>query len=179
MKIIFHFTLLSFLMFATGAVDAKAPADDSTPTAFDQILESYEAVRLALTNDTTEGVSKHGDEIETILKRLSTDWSPSAAGIQADMAEDIQELLPQLSQAAAALASATSLDATRDAFYELSRPLVLWRKAANPSTSAGGWPIVAYCPMAKRSWLQPRGDVSNPYYGQSMLRCGEIVEGRS
>ena len=34
-------------------------------------------------------------------------------------------------------------------------------------------PAGAYCPMHKRSWLQPDGEIGNPYGG--MPRCGEIV----
>ncbi len=30
----------------------------------------------------------------------------------------------------------------------------------------------AYCPMVKSFWLQKKGDIANPYYGESMLRCG-------
>jgi hypothetical protein len=87
------------------------------------------------------------------------------------MAEDVRDLLPELSEAATALSAATTLDAARDAFYDLSKPLVRWRKAA-----VGDKLVVAYCPMAKRSWLQPEGELGNPYYGQSMLRCGEVVD---
>ena len=159
-------------MPAAMLVASASFSADAEPTAFDQVAEHYEAVRLALTNDTTEDISKQGKEIEAILKQLSTEWSPEAAGVRADMAEDVQGLLPKLSEAAAALAGATSLDAARDAFYELSKPLVRWRKAAN-----GDKPVVAYCSMAKRSWLQPDGKLGNPYYGQSMLRCGEVVDG--
>jgi hypothetical protein len=31
--------------------------------------------------------------------------------------------------------------------------------------------------MAKHSWLQPKGEVSNPYYADEAMRtCGEIKE---
>jgi Cu(I)/Ag(I) efflux system membrane fusion protein len=31
------------------------------------------------------------------------------------------------------------------------------------------------CSMADASWLQADKELLNPYYGQSMLRCGDIV----
>ena len=38
-------------------------------------------------------------------------------------------------------------------------------------------PQVVYCSMAKHSWLQPKGEVSNPYYADEAMRtCGEIEE---
>ena len=37
-------------------------------------------------------------------------------------------------------------------------------------------PEVVYCSMAKRSWLQPAGDITNPYYADAGMRgCGEIT----
>ena len=30
----------------------------------------------------------------------------------------------------------------------------------------------AYCPMVKSFWLQKKGEIANPYYGKSMLKCG-------
>lgn len=34
---------------------------------------------------------------------------------------------------------------------------------------------VMECPMAKAKWIQKKGDVKNPYYGKSMLTCGQKV----
>jgi hypothetical protein len=34
---------------------------------------------------------------------------------------------------------------------------------------------VMECPMAKAKWIQRKGDVKNPYYGKSMLTCGQKV----
>lgn len=35
--------------------------------------------------------------------------------------------------------------------------------------------IVAECPMAKAKWIQPKGGIRNPYYGKSMLECGQKI----
>ena len=140
-------------------------------TAFEQVVRSYEAVRLSLINDTTDGVVGHGRQIVKSLDGLAGDFSARKAGIDAAQAEEIRALLPQLRAAALTLVEAPDLASSRDAFYELSKPLVRWRKAAIVEV-----PALAYCPMAKRSWLQPDGDLGNPYYGQSMLTCGETIE---
>jgi hypothetical protein len=34
---------------------------------------------------------------------------------------------------------------------------------------------VAYCPMARKSWLQKSGTIQNPYYGTAMSDCGRFV----
>ncbi len=33
--------------------------------------------------------------------------------------------------------------------------------------------MVAECPMAEAKWIQANGEIRNPYYGKSMLTCGE------
>ena len=33
----------------------------------------------------------------------------------------------------------------------------------------------ASCPMAKAKWIQKPGPLRNPYYGKSMLDCGEKI----
>lgn len=35
--------------------------------------------------------------------------------------------------------------------------------------------IKATCPMAKANWIQRPGALRNPYYGKSMLECGEKI----
>lgn len=171
MKKLIRTSSFVLLLLASVLVAPASFAADGESAAFDQVAKHYESVRLALTNDTTDGISEQSQQIEAILKELSADWSSVAAGVRADMAEDVRGLLPELSRAAGALTAATSLDAARDAFFDLSKPLVRWRKAVD-----GDKPVVAYCPMVKRSWLQPEGELGNPYYGQSMLRCGEVVD---
>lgn len=33
----------------------------------------------------------------------------------------------------------------------------------------------ASCPMAAAKWVQKKGELRNPYYGKSMLECGEKI----
>lgn len=152
-------------------IAAMAQAKEPTP-AFAEILEHYEAVRLALLSDSLDGVADHGREIEGIFEDLDGNWNPERAGVSVEKAEEAKALLPALSQAASQLAKVADIEAARTAFYEFSKPLVRFRAMAT-----GDLPVVAYCPMAKRSWLQPEGELGNPYYGQSMATCGEVVDG--
>jgi hypothetical protein len=82
----------------------------------------------------------------------------------------VQELLPALADAADAVAAAEDLAAEREAFQEVSRLMVSYRDLLQ-----GDSPLVAYCPMIDAHWLQSEEEISNPYYGSEMLRCGEVV----
>jgi hypothetical protein len=58
----------------------------------------------------------------------------------------------------------------RAAFGSLSKALVRYRQLV-PDPA----PVVVFCSMAQEVWLQPEGEIGNPYYGQSMARCGDVV----
>jgi len=137
--------------------------------AFDSVIEHYEPVRLALLEDSMSGVNDNGRTIAAELRALKSDFSADRAGASADAAVVVQQKLDGMIAAADAIADADSLDAARDGFYELSKSLVRWREGV----AVSGRPAVAYCPMHKRSWLQPDGEIGNPYGG--MPRCGSIV----
>lgn len=70
-----------------------------------------------------------------------------------------------------------SLDSAREAYRAVSHALL---KAANVARG----PKTAmklthyYCPMVPGGggdWMQPGGDLANPYWGSEMLTCGEVV----
>ncbi len=140
------------------------------PSAFDEILGHYEQIRLSLLNDSVKGVAQHAKAIERRVGRLVSAFDAADAGVKADAAGPVKTLLPELRKRAAQLVLATDLGEARVAFGELSKPLVRYREAVS-----GDRPVVAYCSMVKRSWLQPKGEIGNPYGGQQMPHCGEIV----
>ena len=58
----------------------------------------------------------------------------------------------------------------RDSFKALSSVYI-----ANARKEEMKGLIVAECPMAKAKWIQKEGKIANPYYGKSMLECGEKI----
>lgn len=138
-------------------------------TTFDNVMEHYEPIRLALLEDTMDGVNDHGRAIAAELRALESDFSAERAGASDEAAAIVEEKLDEMIAAADAIAAAASLEAARDGIYALTKPMVRWRQGVAESDR----PAVAYCPMYKRSWFQPDGQIGNPYGG--MPRCGEIV----
>lgn len=72
--------------------------------------------------------------------------------------------------AAEKLAGAQKLDAARDAFGQLSEALIKLAGGKAPSADVK----IASCPMVKKSWVQKGDKIQNPYYGKSMLSCGDF-----
>lgn len=63
-----------------------------------------------------------------------------------------------------------NIDQLRDSFKQLS---ILYIANAKKEELKGL--MVAECPMAKAKWIQKEGSIANPYYGKSMLECGEKI----
>ncbi len=60
----------------------------------------------------------------------------------------------------------------RQYFENFSANMIAVAKAVKLS----GQPVYqAYCPMKKASWLSQEKAIKNPYYGSSMLTCGEVT----
>jgi mono/diheme cytochrome c family protein len=68
---------------------------------------------------------------------------------------------------------APDIRGVRDAFGALSDAII--RYAEEGKAGLGDYVTAAYCPMAKKYWLQTGQKVQNPYYGQAMSECGRIV----
>lgn len=147
---------------------ASAPAGAAQGNAYDTMIEHYEAIRLALLDDTLNGVEGAAASLTATARALATEFDAAEAGVPAEVARDAEALIPLVASAAQAVAAAPDLAAARAAFGELSEPLLRYRELVGDTEVK-----VAYCPMAKRSWLQKDGEtLGNPYYGQSMAGCG-------
>jgi len=149
---------------------AVAPGVAAADHAFTGIASQYELIRQALIQDSTEGVKEHALAIQFAASRLSRDFSAADAGVAEKDAAAVRELLPEIIERAGRLAAAEGLTAVRAELAELTKPLVRYHALVQ-----GSRPIVAYCPMEKKSWLQPDEAIGNPY-APSMLRCGEVVQ---
>lgn len=138
--------------------------------AFDLMVEHYDAIRLQLLADSTSGVDGHATEIADIAARLSKRFDPVEAAVEPSHRPDCLRLLLEIKTAAGELAEATQLEGMRETFGALSASMVHYYEMTGRKDR-----MVVFCPMLKQVWLQPSGEIGNPYYGTSMPRCGEIV----
>ena len=131
------------------------------------------------------------DAVIAAARELSTSLAAddllTSRGHAAALARAVNELVaeagdtidPQIGKGAAPLADAEAdLDGLRAAFGNVNAALIPLARTAGGEASVRYQ--VTWCPMALEDagayWLQAPGDVANPYYGASMLRCGEAVE---
>ena len=78
-------------------------------------------------------------------------------------------------EAAAQVAAATTLDAARAAFGELSKRLLTHVSAGEAAYALPKGTPIFHCTMTScyGYWLQDEARIGNPYEGKAMPRCGD------
>ncbi|HMF98367.1 MAG TPA: SCO family protein [Vicinamibacterales bacterium] len=137
---------------------ARAPSSRRdavrSPSATDvsTLVESYLGIQQALAADRLDGVSASALALANATVKIGS----SAVAVRA---------------AVNPFAQVTDLRSAREAFGGLSDALLDYIGTALPDGLA-----VAYCPMARKSWLQRGAVIQNPYYGRVMGDCGRVVD---
>jgi hypothetical protein len=112
------------------------------------LFSKYEAVRQGL-------LSQKLADVQTTAKALADE---ATAAKNAEVAK-----------AAEAVSTAKDLKAAREAFATLSNEMIKVRNAAKD----GDRPMIGFCPMVNKSWLQAKGEIGNPY-DANMAKCGVL-----
>ncbi len=107
---------------------------------------------------------------EDVRKALVDQSLANAKAASAALAKEAKAAgQADLETRAAAVSKAADLAKARAAFWSLSDSMIKLRNSARDPR-----PAVYYCSMEKKSWLQPKGTVGNPYVDKSMTACGEL-----
>lgn len=110
----------------------------------------------------------------TISKIQQNSEAISEEGLTEETAENWENFKPGLQNSVQKMKEAKDISALRENFDELSSVMIGIAKIANPMPGM----YVLRCPMANSNrgadWLSMNSEIKNPYYGQSMLTCGEI-----
>lgn len=138
---------------------ASAPAKTTAPKlalngVAKPVFENYLAAQASLASDSLAAISSSASALALAVREDTAKSFPAEVATQAE-----------------ALSKAKDLAAVRKAFQPLSESLIRYAKSGN---IPAGTLYEVYCPMAKAGWLQADKTVRNPYFGQSMLSCGQI-----
>lgn len=158
-KIALALFLLSVLPLGAAENPGKCPA-----CSFSAVQQPYEAVRLALTSDDLPGAKAEAAKLRAAAQ-AETAWAKTASG----RGPELVRPWSGVAVAAAELERAASMAGARKAFGDASEAL---RKAV--AIAERDDIIVVFCPMVKRHWLQPKGEIRNPY-GSAKPDCGRVV----
>ncbi|HEY3381188.1 MAG TPA: SCO family protein [Vicinamibacterales bacterium] len=139
----------------TAAQGAIAAVPLPAGTDLQPIVAPYLHVQQELSSDVLVSVSENARVIASEAGRFGPGGEP-------------------IRLAAESLEHAVDLVTARAAFGHLGDALMTSARASNVRL-VGPDVRVAYCPMAKKYWLQIGEEIRNPFYGKSMLDCGRIV----
>ena len=139
----------------------------------DDVLGVYFAIQAALSKDDPKTVLEQGKLLRKALDKVDMGLL-KGGGYMASWMKDLK-ILNELSSG---LASEPDIEQQRKSFAVLSETL----KSVIKTFGTGGkhTVIVFHCPMAFNNkgadWLQDNPDLKNPYFGSSMLTCGNQKE---
>jgi multidrug efflux pump subunit AcrA (membrane-fusion protein) len=139
---------------------STAAIDEPAQESIDRLVKAYLVIQETLTRDETKGTASRLQVIRADAALLSQTTDESVAG-------------PAERIARAATGQPDDLDALRDVFEAISNPLIELMRVAPAGESVAPAVYETYCPMVKKSWLQPSREVANPY-APYMLRCGTV-----
>ena len=140
---------------------SKTPINDgSSQQQLSQLLSVYYNLKNALvTGDATSAASNANEFVKTVN---TIDFKVISEGNAHILAKD-----------AGKISTTKDLKNQREYFASFSSNMAAVAKALK----VGDKPIyLQYCPMKKASWLSSEKQIRNPYYGSSMLTCGEVTE---
>lgn len=149
----------------TGATSTKAPAVTS------EMVAGYLELKNALANDNGKDAAEAGNRLVNIMKKFDkSSLTPEQKKVYEDIEEDAREHAEHIG------VNADKIAHQREHFDILSQDLYDLVKVAG----SGQTLYLDHCPMYNdnkgANWLSETKEIKNPYYGKSMLTCGEVKE---
>lgn len=144
---------------------------DAAATELVTLLEAYFAVGESLARDTTDGIAAPARAMASAVDRLLKIDIPDAPHFW-----HTHEEVAIVRGKAIELIDAKALDKARLIYADLSIALTKLAKATGVPPTYDKAVLELRCPMYREGqgggqWLQPTGDVRNPFFGSQMLRC--------
>lgn len=161
----------SMMTLAGDADTYTGPSTAVLRASLEPVYDAYLGMQKALSADDADAARQSSGELGAALAEVR------AGGLSREARARWQEEAEVLGREAQAIAEGASLVELREHFSTLSRSVLTLERTFR---HVGATRYHAFCPMAfdnqGGSWLQGSGELANPYFGSSMLKCGEIRE---
>ena len=154
-KIILISFLLSVFIFS-----ARAQHDSTAQSRLSGLLTSYYDIKDALVSGKATEAAAKADQFIKMANGI--DYKVVSEG-------NLHILLKD----ATAISESKDISKQRITFANLSLNMATLAKTVKLSSM----PVYQqYCPMKKTYWLSNEKAIRNPYYGSSMLTCGQVTD---
>jgi len=154
---------------SSAANNQEAPAATVNPVG--ELINNYLHIKDALTKDNNKDAATAGTEMVKAFNKFDkTSLTPEQTKVYNDIEEDAKEHAEHIG------ANAGNIEHQREHFETLSQEMYELVK----SVGAGQELYYTHCPMYNNNkganWLSETKEVQNPYFGQSMSKCGSVKE---
>lgn len=160
---------------ATGKVVVQTP--DYTAVASPvkdqvaQVLDDYMLLKDALVASDANAAQKSAQSVQTAADRVNL------ATLEGEQRQFAEARLEEIKQSASNIAGATQVSAQRESLEPLSEAVFALTKAFGAVDQTLYY---QHCPMANNNagayWVSTSSEIRNPYFGESMLKCGSNEE---
>ena len=134
------------------------------------LFSAYLNFKEDLANDNLNAAKKSGISMQTALSKIDMRlFSGKAHEVWMEYSNEIEKSMEHIPHA-------SDIAVLRKAFQPISNTMI---KLANTFKPLDKVVFVQFCPMADdnkgASWLSLSDEIKNPYFGASMLSCGEVT----
>ncbi|MBF4492758.1 MULTISPECIES: DUF3347 domain-containing protein [unclassified Flavobacterium] len=159
------------LLFSANNIQANSKQSEITNDVVDSsqlqtIYDAYFTVKDALIKSDAKLTSAKAKDLLTAITAVKMDK------LKADEHTAWMKVVKKLTADAKSISATSDLKKQRDTFKSLSKSTYDLIKVSKSNQVV----YKQYCPMADADWLSKEKAVKNPYYGSSMLTCGNVVE---
>ncbi|HLN22044.1 MAG TPA: efflux RND transporter periplasmic adaptor subunit [Bacteroidales bacterium] len=132
------------------------------------VYDNYIALKNSLVNSDQTKAKENAAKFKKVLSEMKMN-------VKTD--KSMLDITEKMIQSAETISSSSTIEKQRSAFAVLSDQLY---DAVKNSGLMGKTTYYQFCPMARDGkgayWLSETNEIRNPYYGESMLTCGETRE---
>lgn len=145
--------------------------DKQAKEALQPLYDTYLSWKEALTNDDFKEAQKSATNFKSALKKVDMRLFKDEAhmvwmDVQARLAKSLEHIQ-----------HFSYIEQLRKAFQPVSATMIELNSTFSP---LGKIIYVQHCPMADNNkgadWLSSEKEIRNPYFGSSMLKCGEVTK---
>jgi len=159
---------------ACGEKNSKQKAKENNTTRVEQAeQETEDRADVSFSDEMTGKVFQDYQQLRTALVASDADGTQTAAR---NLAENFTEEREEMKSMVLAMAETDQLEEQRELFSGVTAKVEPMFKDA----IAEGTIYKQFCPMAFEGkggyWISDVNEIRNPYYGDRMLKCGEVVE---
>jgi hypothetical protein len=145
----------------------KIPVTRKDSASIQPVLTEYLNLKNALVAGKPREAAEASKSLKVALDKMGNDlMTASGQKAYADLSDDTKEHAEHIGSAG------DDIKHQREHFQMLSKDIYDLVKAFGATQTL----YKDYCPMVKAIWLSESKPIRNPYYGSSMLTCGNVQE---